>query len=445
MGGLGSACGLGIGLSELLAGRSAASETAEATPSAVPGFGRAKHCIVLFMFGAPAHQDTWDMKPDAPSDVRGEFQPIASRVPGIQVSEHLPRLARLTDRFTQIRSVTHPDNTHTVAMHYMLTGVRHKRPTTNPQNAHDDFPCFGAVTNYHARQDRSAARVSALPPSISLNSPANQVSANNHIFPGFFAGFLGGSWNPMFVPQNPSQPDFQPLPERLGAETVLARHSLLSQLQRDRVDTRVARDLASYQEQAFRMLTSVSARRALAIGEEKPHVRERFGMTPFGQGCLLARRLIEAGVSLVTVNWERDDAYWDTHTDNFNRHKKLLLPNLDQGFSALIEDLTERGLWEETLIVWLAEFGRTPKINAAAGRDHWAACNTVLLAGAGIPGGHVHGASDRFAAYPSRDPVGPEDLAATIYHALGVPRDTLLHTLEGQPQRLVHGEPLRFA
>jgi hypothetical protein len=402
---------------------------------------RAKACIVLFMFGAPAHQDTWDLKPDAPSAVRGEFQPISTNVPGIQVSEHIPRLAQLADRYLQIRTVTHPDNTHTVAMHYMLSGVRHRRPATNPQNAADDFPCFGAVANHLlGRRDR------LLPTSVSLNAPANQVSANNHIFPGFFAGFLGQEFDPLFVPQHANRPDFQPLPPIESSQRLSDRRHLLAQFDQQAEHLHQlasVRDFGGYHEQAFQLLTSSAVRSAFDVAQEPAALREKYGQTPFGQGCLLARRLVEAGVSLVTVNWERDDAYWDTHADNFNLHQRKLLPNMDQGFSTLLLDLEERGLLDVTLIVWLGEFGRTPTINKNAGRDHWAACNTVVLAGAGLRGGRVHGASDRQAAYPARDPVSPEDLAATIYHLLGINPHRLLRTPEGQPIPLSQGEPIQ--
>lgn len=437
VGGLSS---LGIGLDQLLASQSSAANDQHLPESnRASSFGRAKSCIVLFMFGAPAHQDCWDLKPDAPAEIRGEFDPIASAVPGITVSEHLPALAQMTDRFAQIRSVTHPDNTHTVAMHYMLTGVRHQRPKTNPKNAADDFPCFGAVMNQLAR------RSSGLPAGVSLNAPANQVSANNHIFPGFFAGFLGNGHDPLFVSQHANDPKFAPFPPVDEPQRLLDRqrlvHQLDQQLRLADQSQRVASLDACY-AQALDLLTSGETRRAFDLASEPETLRTRYGQTPFGQGCLLARRLVESGVRLVTVNWERDDAYWDTHADNFNKHRKQLMPNMDQGFSALLEDLENRGLMDDTLIVWLAEFGRTPKINSKAGRDHWAACNTVLLAGAGIPGGQVHGASDRQAAYPARDPVRPDDLAATIYHLLGVDTGTLLRTPDGRPVPLCGGQPL---
>lgn len=454
---VGSLGTLGLGLGDVLRSRGVAGIDATDAASVdlrgmAPrgsGFGRAKACIVLFMFGAPAHQDIWDLKPEAPEGIRGEFRPISSAVPGLSVGEHIPRLARMTDRFTLIRSVTHPDNTHTVAMHYMLTGVRHARPTTNPQNAPDDFPCFGSVLNYVGAGKCGPVgppRSPVLPASVSLNAPANQVSANNHIFPGFFAGQIGSQSDPMFVPQNADARDFQPLPPLVGIDRLPDRRRLLKDLDlHSRNLDRFAsvRDLDAYQARAVELIASPGARQAFDVGREPESVRARYGSTPFGQGCLLARRLVEAGVSLVTVNWERDDAYWDTHKDNFNLHKNTLLPNMDRGMAALLEDLDARGLFDETLVVWLGEFGRTPKINRDAGRDHWAACNSVVLAGAGVPGGLVIGASDRLAAYPTRDPVTPEDLAATIYHLLGIDPSTQLRTTDGRPLILSQGNRIR--
>ncbi|MBI5758827.1 MAG: DUF1501 domain-containing protein [Planctomycetales bacterium] len=446
VGGLGT---LGLSLADLTARKAIARPDTTARESAVksPSFGRAKSCIVLFLFGAPAHQDTWDLKPEAPADVRGEFQPISTNVPGTFVSEHIPLLASMADRFALIRSVTHPDNTHTVAMHYMLTGVRHLRPATNPQNAADDFPCFGAVMNYVRADQRRASgdAGSGLPAAVSLNSPANQVSANNHIFPGFFAGFLGRACDPFFVSQHPHDPKFNPFPSAVDPERLVDRKRLLTDLAaptRHVEPATTERSFATYYDQAFQLVTSPAARHAFAIEQEPEALRARYGTTPFGQGCLLARRLVEAGVPLVTVNWERDDAYWDTHANNFRDHKQKLLPNMDRGLSALLTDLEQRGLLSETLVVVLGEFGRTPKINANAGRDHWAPCNTVVLAGAGISGGQVHGASDRLAAYPARDPVLPEDLAATIYHLLGIPPEFTLKNAEGRPTALSTGNPV---
>lgn len=431
---------LGLALPELLRQRASAEPPAGASPLSAGGtFGRARSCIVLFLFGAPAHQDVWDLKPEAPADVRGEFQPIATSVPGIFFGEHVPRIARTAHRLAVVRSVQHPDNTHTVAMHYMLTGRRHARPATNPQNQPDDFPCFGAVLQ------RLSGRQGYLPAGVSLNSPANQVSANNHIFPGFFAGFLGSAYDPLFISQDPSQPDFRPFD---GAEGVSglrlgARRGLLAQVDAQRQQLAAgAAAYNDYYEQAFGLVASAEARAAFDLGHESADIRERYGKSAFGQATLLARRLVEAGVRLVTVNWARDDAFWDTHSDNFKLLKESLLPPFDLGFSALLDDLHQRGLLEETLVVCLGEFGRTPKINGKAGRDHWAPCNSVVLAGAGIRGGAVHGASDHLAAYPATPPITPEDLAATIYHALGIDPRAEVHDQFGRPLPLIAGRPL---
>lgn len=444
---------LGLGLDQLYT-----QQRIQAAPEQfIESFGRAKACIVLFMFGAPAHQDIWDMKPQAPLEARGEFQPIHTNVDGITVCEHLPRLAQHMDKVAQIRSVTHPDNTHTVAMHYMLSGVRHKRPKTNPQNAGDDFPCYGAILNSLRHQGKAWGGIRSvrdvLPASVSLNAPANQVSANNHIFPGFFAGFLGNAHDPLFVPRNANVAGFDPFPTMGLPGRLLDRQRLLSALDdhRRRIEGSArAKSLGSEYDRAFSLLTAPSARRAFRLEEEPASLRERYGNTPFGQACLLSRRLVESGISLVTVNWERDEGYtaddvflWDTHKDNFGQLRRTLLPSMDRGFSALLEDLQQRKMLDETLIVWMGEFGRSPQINRDAGREHWAPCNTVLLAGAGVPGGFVHGASDRTAAAVLRDPVYPEDLSATIYHLLGVNPHHLIHDHEGRPHPLSAGQVIR--
>jgi hypothetical protein len=428
----------GLLLADLLRSKA---DSRPAQPGEKAYFGRARSCILCFLFGAPAHQDIWDLKPDAPVDVRGEFRPIASIVPGIRLGEHIPRIARSAHRFALVRSVQHPDNTHTVAMHYMLTGRRHAQPNTNPRNQPTDFPCFGAVVQ-HLRPSRTG-----LPSGISLNAPANQVSANNHIFPGFFAGLLGRRHDPMFIAQDPSAPGFDPLPIGNTAESgrLRRRHDLLQAVDERCRDLDVVarvRDFNAYHQQAFNLITSPAARRAFDLTREPLPVRDRYGWSPFGQGCLLARRLVEAGVRLVTVNWARDDAYWDTHANNFRNLKDKLLPPYDRGFSALLEDLDRRGLLSETLVVCLGEFGRSPKVNANAGRDHWAACNSVVLAGAGIRGGQVLGASDRTAAHPARRPVSPDDLAATIYHALGIDPHTPVRDALSRPLPLSDGQPL---
>jgi hypothetical protein len=428
---------LGLALPDLLL----AGEV-EAAVSAPRSFGRAKHCILAFLFGAPAHQDMWDLKPDAPAEMRGEFKPIRTSVTGMEISEHLPRTARQAHRFTIVRSVTHPDNTHTVAMHYMLTGVRHREPGSNPQNQPLDFPCFGAVAQH------LLPGPGVLPASVSLNAPANQVSANNHIFPGFFAGWLGTGSDPLFISQNAHAREFRPfaMPQALTPERLLRRGRLLEEVDRQRTllsTVAAARSLRRHQESALSLVTAPDARRAFDLSQEPAAVRERYGDSAFGQGLLLSRRLVEAGVRLVTVNWARDDAFWDTHSNNFKQLKNDLMPPFDMAFAALLEDLDQRGLLDETLVVCLGEFGRTPEINKQAGRDHWAPCNSIVLAGGGVRGGCIYGRSDRTAAYPAEDPVTPEELAATIYHALGVsPHRELIDPL-GRPVPLSTREPVR--
>jgi hypothetical protein len=331
-------------------------------------------------------------------------------------------------------------------MHYMLTGRRHAQPATNPRNQPGDFPCFGAVAQYLQRGKRENGRIAnpsytGLPAGISLNAPANQVSAANHIFPGFFAGILGSAFDPLFIAQDPSAAEFRPFAEPRGL-TPPARLRLLAQLDAGRrriEEIACVRDFDGHYQQALSLVTSAAAHKAFDLSAEPPRLRERYARNSFGQGLLLARRLVEAGVRLATVNWARDDAFWDTHSHNFRDLKQKLLPPFDLGFSALLEDLDARGLLGETLVVCLGEFGRTPKINAAAGRDHWAACNSVVLAGGGVQPGRVHGASDRSAAFPATTPISPDDLAATIYHCLGIDPRMEIHDREGKPWQLSAG------
>jgi hypothetical protein len=417
---------------------------ARAASANVRGAGshRAKACILGFLWGGPPHQDLWDLKPDAPEEVRGVFKPIATRVPGMMISELLPRTAQVAHRLALIRSVTHPDNTHTVAMHYMLSGNRHLRPGSNPMNASDDFPCFGAVIQ-KLRPSRAP-----LPSGISLNAPAVEYPSG-HVFPGFFAGFLGNRFDPMFVADNPAESSFEPLPrvDAAARAELRARRTLLETLDSTpRPAEGRMHDAERFREKAMELLTSPAALRAFDLREEAESLRDRFGRTSFGQGFLLARRLVEAGVELVTVNWSRDyhasdKDLWDTHSGHFPKVRRLA-PALDAALSALLIDLEERGLLDETLVVLMGEFGRTPKVNGNGGRDHWAPCHSVVLAGGGIRGGAVYGASDRIAAWPSENPVCPEDLAATLYHCLGIAPDTHLHDRAGRPRLLCSGRPL---
>jgi len=435
---IGGLSAMGLSLPQLLAGQ------AQAAP-AKGSFGRAKACILCFMWGGQPHLDLYDLKPEAPVELRGECRPISSSVPGLQLGDPIPKIAARAHQFALIRSVTHPDSTHTIAMHYMMTGQRHRRPDTNPMNAPDDFPCFGAV------MQKLRPSSTPLPSGISLNAPGLEIPLG-HIFPGFFAGFLGSGFDPMFVTDDPAAEDFAPIRKVAGKERdVLDRRAiLLSQLDafraRHEFDPRVQQSNA-FHDKALQLISSAEASRAFDLKREPDNIRERFGKSAFGQGCLLARRLIQSGVKLVTVNWARTYQpavadLWDTHSRHFPLLRDRLSPAFDVGFSALLDDLAENGLLEETLVVVMSEFGRTPKINGNGGRDHWPGCNAVILAGAGISGGAVLGTSDNLAMYPASDPVSPEDLAATIYHALGMPREAHVVDHTGRPFAISTGRPL---
>lgn len=436
---------LGLGLPELLKGRAAA-ETAGGS------FGQAKACILLFMWGGPAHQDTFDMKPQAPSDVRGEFSPIATNVPGTQVCEHLPRLAQFMDRLAVIRSMTHDNVDHLTATHYLLTG-QPPLPGKTPQT---DWPHMGSVL---ARLGKGEG---VLPPFVSMRPKLeNTVPRFVEQSRGQFAGWLGQQYNPLTIDSNPALDDYKvgdfELPAEISAGRLEDRRTLLNSLEAQR--TRLAGGLEAmdaHYRRAFELLESGTAGSAFHLDEEPQAIRERYGLNPHGQSVLQARRLVERGVPLVTVFWPNDgiknvSVYWDTHSRNFIDLKERLLPVADQAFTALLEDLEGRGMLDDTLIVWTGEFGRTPKVgqrnsDAGAGRDgrdHWASCFTSILAGGGIRGGQTYGASDKHAAFPARDPVRPVDLVATAYHCLGVPPELALRDNQGRPLVVCPGEPLR--
>jgi hypothetical protein len=405
---------------------------------------RIKSCILLFFYGGPSHLDTWDLKPNAPVEVRGEFQSIATTVAGMRVCEHLPKTARLMHRLAVIRSMHHPMRNHNAAAVESLCG-RHPLKGDLELLADDpnSFPCYGSTLSYLARGRRDLPTHVALP----------HVMYNVVVLPGQNAGFLGAAYNPFQVIQDPSRPDFRVSELELPADLPLARlenrHALLASL-----DARMARQdrllanrkMTVHQERAFELLRSPSVRRAFAIERENAGVRERYGRNTLGQSLLLARRLVEAGVRFVNVNDKISNgqtANWDSHENNFGRLKNDLLPPADQAFSALIEDLDARGLLESTLVVALAEFGRTPRINKNAGRDHWPDCFSVLMAGGGVKGGYVHGSSDKIGAYPATEPVTPGDLAATLFWRFGLDPAAEIRDLTARPYRLADGEPIR--
>lgn len=425
------ALGLGnLGLGDLLA---SAATTSRRAP--------ARACILMFMWGGPSQLDTWDMKPNAPDDIRGEFKPIATSVPGLQISEHLPRLARLAHHYTIVRSMTHDDPAHLSSVHHLMTGRYAPRPKSDAVGAsRKDMPHIGSVLA------RLKPTGSALPAFVQMPWLVSHPAAPGGQAPGQNAGWLGTSFDPFVIPGDPNAPGFaipgmDPGPE-LSVHRLEDRAHLLAQMRRQ--ETGLA-DATTWQQQAFDLLRSAVGRRAFELSLEPDRVRDRYGRNIHGQSLLLARRLLEAGVRLICVNWHQDQQnFWDTHGNNFNSLKTRLMPPADQGFSALLEDLHNRGQLDETLLVWVGEFGRTPRINKAnAGREHWPQCYSAVLAGGGIARGQVYGQSDRIAAYPTDKPVSPADLTATIYHALGIDPEMMLRDREGRPIRLTEGDPLR--
>jgi hypothetical protein len=434
VGGLGV---LGLGLGDLLAVRGALNERGE-TAGGVPG--KAKACILMFMWGGPSQLETWDLKPEAPAEVRGEFRPIATSVPGISISEHFPRLAQLAHRYAIIRSMTHDDPAHLSSVHHLLTGHHAPKVKSDAEPpSRKDSPAIGSAL---ARLRPTGL---ALPSFVTMPWIASHPAAPGGKAPGQNAGWLGAGYDPFLLAADPSAPNFS-VPELgrsadLPKQRLEARRELLTSLN----GREAAGDgLNNSLQRALDLVSSDSARRAFDLRGEPETVRDRYGRNIHGQCLLLARRLIEAGVRLVCVNWHQDGSnFWDTHENNFPSLKNRLMPPTDQGFSALLDDLAQRGLLDETLLVWVGEFGRTPRINnARAGREHHPGCYSAVLAGGGVCGGQVFGRSDRQAAYPTADPVSPADLAATIYQALGVPPDTTLPDREGRPALLTEGTPI---
>ncbi|MCA9099740.1 MAG: DUF1501 domain-containing protein [Pirellulales bacterium] len=418
------------------------SRDSHAALSATTPGGTARRCIMLYMWGGPAHQDTWDLKPEGPAEFRGEFKPIDTVAPGIQISEHFPRLARHTDKMALVRSVTHADNNHSTSAHAMLTGRPHRLSRENFGPSPDDFPHIGSVVSKLRPSRRGLPSFVALPEQIS--------TTNGPKVPGQGGGLLGKRYDPFTVDQHPDEKDFAVpslrLPSGLDLARVSGRQSLLEHVDAALAGWDDAREVAArdaYNRQAIEMISSPQAQRAFQLDEESPAARERYGMHTFGQSCLLARRLIEAGVGLVTVYWHRDkpgvDTTWDTHANNFPGLKDRLMPLADEAFSALLADLAERGLLDDTLVVWTSEFGRTPKINANGGRDHWGRANSVVFAGGGVTGGQIYGATDPTAGEPTRDAVSPQDLGATIYTLLGIDPRTHIYDALDRPYQLSPG------
>jgi hypothetical protein len=412
--------------------------------AAAAGFGRARSCILIFQWGGPSQLDTWDPKPEAPAEIRGEFATIATSVPGVFISEHFPRLATRVHRLAIVRSMSHDDFAHLSTAHRILTGHLAPRPHSDADGpSPGDWPHLGALVA------RCRPTPGALPSAVTMPWTVAHPAAPGGKAPGQHGGWLGKGFDPFRVEGDPGAVGFQVEglgpPEGLDSGRMCDRRALLAAMGN-------GRDLAGtgprawdgFQARALDALASAEARGAFQVEREDPRVRDRYGRHIHGQCLLLARRLVEAGVGLVTVNWHNDGQnFWDTHGDNFRQLRDRLMPPADQGFAALLDDLEARGLLDETLVVWAGEFGRHPRISKGnAGREHWPRCYSAALAGGGVAGGQVHGASDRWAAYPSRDPVSPDDLGATILHALGIDPTRELRDPIGRPLRINGGSPV---
>jgi hypothetical protein len=417
---------------------------AAATPGVHPS-PAADACVLVFLNGGPSHLDMWDMKPEAPVEIRGEFRPVATKVPGIQLSEHLPRLARQMHHCALIRSVHHTvNNAHAAAVYCGLTGHDRGDATVAIGAGPHDYPAIGSVVGTCRPPEGTVVPYVSMP-YITAEGRGGPPQ------PGFFGGWLGRAYDPLFVLRDPSAADFGmpelSLPDGMTLDRLGARQQLAGQLDQCAGMSRDRRyqELGSFQARAFDLLTSAATQRAFRLQEEPVALRDAYGRNIYGQSTLLARRLIEAGTRVACISWAPDaNATWDTHANNFDKLRNELLPQLDAAVGSLIADLGARGMLERTLVVVMGEFGRTPRVNGAAGRDHWNFCYGLLLAGGGVRGGCVHGASDRIGARPSSNPVTPADVIATIYHCLGLPADLEMRDRLNRPFQLVPwGSPIR--
>jgi hypothetical protein len=445
--------GAGIGLS--LGGLWRVQALASPTP-AVKRPVRA--CIFVFYYGGPSHLDTWDLKPDAPSSVRGEFQPIATSAPGVQISEHLPHMARVMHKAAIVRSMHHTNRLHDSASIETHTGRQAAQGDREEFAPIPQFyPCHGSTLSYLRPELRLDVSHAALP----------FVFHNVVDVPCQGGGFLGSACDPFRVTVDPVSQKYTvaelALSEGLSERRISNRRTLLDGFDQRDPAAQPLSQLRKFYDKAYQLIGSEAVRRALDLSEESPSTRERYGVEANqpppsggngsengygrnmrGQNLLVARRLVEAGVPFVNVfDFRQQGQNWDSHNDNFGQHKKYLLPPMDKALAALIEDLDERGLLESTLVVATGEFGRTPQINGTAGRDHWPDCYSLLLAGGGVQGGSVYGASDRMGAYPARDPVTCGDLAATIFWRFGLNPATLVRDSLNRPHKIAEGEPLQ--
>ena len=423
---------------------------ASAEPRAAPG--RARSCILVYLLGGPPHLDMWDLKPSAPVEIRGPFRPIATTVPGLQICEHLPRLARMADRYALVRSVSHPNHNHTPMIYYTLTGHPVERPGEDndvrpPQRG--DFPHIGAVMARISGSPRGLPGYIAIPEVAVRSSISGEFRRARTLLRGGGAGFLGPMFDPLAVNEAPGTPNAIPalsMAPGVTGERLDQRAALLSLLESGQPELTATRMHGELRDQAV-LLTGATggangaAAPIFSLDAEPPRLHDRYGRHRFGQAMLLARRLAEAEVPMIAIHFNEMTICdgWDTHSKNFEALQTELLPMVDQSLSALLDDLDDRGLLDQTVVAVMGEFGRTPRINNAAGRDHWGSCQSVLLAGGGIRGGRLHGASDRIAAYPSSDPVDPVDIHATLYHCMGIHRDEVIWDSLQRPHLVTSG------
>jgi hypothetical protein len=437
---------VGLGLTDMLAGRSRADQRSQ--PRGRATAPRAKSLILVFLTGGLSHLDSFDMKPDAPEGIRGEFRPIATSVPGIHFCEHLPGLAARAHRLAIVRSLAHTYTNHLNATHEILTGHSQPGAFFDKIASRDDYPCYAAGLDYiRPRNDGIPSGV--MLPTFLMEGPL--------VWPGQHAGFLGPRHDPWQIRQDPSKADFRvdslSLPVGFSVERLHQRQTLLDELsaQHDSLAAKASRvkdPMTEQRERALSLLLSRKVSRAFDLGDEDDRSRDRYGRHAFGQSLLLARRLVEAGVPIVQVNMGRVQT-WDTHSANFKSLKNRLLPPTDRGVAALLDDLEARGLLDETLVVVTGEFGRTPRIGASTGnnntrdgRDHWSAVFSAAFAGGGVQGGQLIGQSDKMGAYPATRSYTPADFAATLYQGLGIDPATEVRDRLGRPTSLCAGEPI---
>jgi hypothetical protein len=441
---VGGLSALGLSLPALLAARArAADRPADRT------FGRAKSVLFLFLQGGPPQHETFDPKPDAPAEVRGEFKPIQTNVPGVHFCELLPRTAAVADKLAVVRSLCTHTDLHDASAYWVFTGYKYAGQQSR-QISPTDWPYLGSVLKMVKPSERAPSYTSVWLPDV--------MRLNDNVQPaGQTAGFLGRRWEPERVICDPSSPNFRveglAAPPDVPPLRLSARESLLAQVDRHVAAVEAGGVLDNFDRldrEAFGLLTSGAARAAFDLGREPEAVRDRYGRGKWGQSLLLGRRLIEAGARLVHVNWPReegdsaiDNPQWDTHAQNADRLQDVLCPQFDVGFTALLEDLELRGLLDETLVVAMGEFGRTPKINGNGGRDHWGHVFSFVLTGAGIRTAQVVGASDKNGAYPTAAKMEPQDLTATVCHLLGIPPDATFSHPTGRPMKVTEGEAIR--